>query len=354
MDHMFLDLEAAIDNDALEEDDDSDDKVAERWISSGSGRQELNKNSLSVDYQLGTTANIHEFNKNDYPLWRVLGFVSNMGHIEATSVLYEVTPGHVVVLLIPQLSLKLPINQGQAVTTFHGHKLLEGFLLKKISSYGIKEATSIDLSVAVWDASTSTAIETTYWDLCKDFSPGDFIVATVDALKGHQGWVIEVHELNNIEVVVLEWNTDRNQMTIERVYPTNTLQNAETLMHERKLFDSHMLLSKITNLQERERSTSPVRGCTPPFKGEHPPSSEIITMEDAAWNPRANEGETLPKDHWIYNEVFKGKQLVVKADRVEKIIWTERDRKEVILWYRIGHATKVLKPKTLVPSHPTL
>ncbi|KAK0502574.1 hypothetical protein EDD18DRAFT_1347205 [Armillaria luteobubalina] len=267
----------------------------------------------------------------------------------------------------------------------------------------------------------STTIETTYWDLHKEFSPGDFVVATVDALKGRQGWVIEVHESKlDIEVVVLEQNNNRNQMIVEFfTMHTNTIcrgipsdkthsflqQNerdeqgynktckvpwmgmqvnvlipghkkvcrtiedvildpkipsglkvtvhydavydpnrpyftegvpyeyvterrsrwplysyrplwpnemmycpqAEVLAHERWLFEGYLLPKAITNPIEIERTPSPVRGCTPPFEGEHPPTSEIITMEDTAWNPRAKVDERLLNDHWIYNEVFKGK-----------------------------------------------
>ncbi|KAK0219000.1 hypothetical protein IW262DRAFT_1298100 [Armillaria fumosa] len=552
MEHVFLDLEAAVDNNKLE-DHDSDNELAEpeepeingfnemisgieeRWASDGTKNSEHNKDLSLVDYWLGTTINIHEFEKNDYLLWRVRcerfqeyeamhHIMSNTDRcINICSVLYHnnlrgwiymeapynetiksfllMTPGvqkmgvkaikiaewktvlqeddhikdvfQIVILLIPWLSLEPPIKQlrdatnqelplGQIITIFHGHKLLKGFLLKKMSSHGIEEATNIDVSAAgifltsdlpevqtwtrdmpppngllgssssmiestqgrvkVWDASTSTTIETTYWDLHKEFSPGDFVVATMDAFKGHQGWVIEVHKSKlDIEVVILERNNNRNQTMVEfftthtniirrgvpsdkthsflqlnkrheqgydnqtckvpwtedvvldpkipsslkvtvcydvvydsnRPYYTEGVPyeyvtecrsrwplysycplwpnkmmyclQVEVLMHERQLFEGYLLPKTITNPIERERTPSPVHGCMPPFEGEHPPTSEIITMEDAAWNPRAKVDERLPKDHWIYNEVFKGKQLVVKADGVEKTIWVEND-----------------------------
>ncbi|KAK0225988.1 hypothetical protein IW262DRAFT_1457233 [Armillaria fumosa] len=427
MEHAFLDLEAAVDNDESE-DHDSDNELAdfiddteptdeirtppkpafeepeepevngfdemisgieERWASDGTKNSEHDKDLLTVDYRLGTTINIREFEKNDYPLWRVRcerfreyeamhhimsntdrrinirsvlyrnnlqGWiymeapynetiksfllmtpgVRKMGyappwrlrveaikiaewktvlqeddHIEDVfqvgswvrvkrgtyrgnvGVVHEATLEQIVILLIPRLSLEPPIKQlrgkrrhrqerpavshlfdplrfrdgadatnqelpsGQIITIFRGHKLLKGFLLKKMSSHGIEEAANIDVSAAgifltsnlpevqtwtrdmpppngwifdtdervmirslgssgsviesaqgrvkVWDASTSTTIETTYWDLRKEFSPGDFVVATVDAFKGRQGWVIEVHESKlDIEVVILE------------------------------------------------------------------------------------------------------------------------------------------------------
>ncbi|KAK0438861.1 uncharacterized protein EV420DRAFT_1486586 [Desarmillaria tabescens] len=366
------------------------------------------------------------------------------------------------------------------VTIFCGHKFIGGLMLKKISSYGVEEAKRIEPHVAgiyltsnlpvlhewsqkmppphgwlfnvdervsikslgsngivtgstrdcvqVWHEETSTTVETTYWDLRKDFQPGDFMVATTDVLEGHQGWVIELQESDlDIEVVVLERNTDGKQTSVEfftthanslrqgcrkahgtiedvvldlkipsgvkvlvrydatydpnrpfsmetvayeqvterrsrwplysycPLWPNEMLYHpqAEFLKQERYMFEGYMLPSTIINPPQRERSASPIHRCTPPLEGEHPPPSMIITMEDVAWNPRASDEEGLPKDHWIYQEAFRNQQLVVKADGVEKTIWAENDGDQVILLYKIGRATKTLKPRTLVPSHPT-
>ncbi|KAK0490001.1 hypothetical protein EDD18DRAFT_1109867 [Armillaria luteobubalina] len=526
MEHAFLDLEAAVDNDESE-DQDSDNELAappkpafeepevngfdemisgieERWSSSGTKTSERDKDLSTVDYWLGATINICEYEKNDYPLWRRFREYEAIHHIMSNtdrrinicSILYRhnlrgwiymeapyneavksfllMTPGvrktgyappwrlrveaikitewktvlqeddyiedvfQIMILLIPRLSLEPPNKQlggkrrhgqerpaashlfdpsrfrdgadatnqelpsGQTITIFRGHKLLKGFLLKKMSSHGMEEAVNIDVSAAgifltsdlpevqtwtrnmplpngwifntdervtikslgssgsvlessqgrvrVRDASTSTTVETTCWDLCKEFSLGDFVIATVDAFKGHQGWVIEVHETKlDIEVVVLEWKNDGNQMMVEVPW-TGMQVNVLIPGHkkERATVEDVVLDPKIPSGLKvtvrydavydpnRPFDTEGVpyeyvteRRCTPPFEGEHPPTSEIITMEDAAWNPRAKVDEELPKDHWIYNEVFKGKRLVVKADGVEKTIWVEND----VLWY---------------------
>ncbi|KAK0502575.1 hypothetical protein EDD18DRAFT_1347206 [Armillaria luteobubalina] len=128
-------------------------------------------------------------------------------------VVHEASLEQIVILLIPRLSLEPPIKQlrgkrrhrqeqpavsqlfdpswfrdgadatnqelpsGQIITIFCGHKLLKGFLLKKMSYHGIEEATNIDVSAA-GTFLTSDLLELQTWT--RDMPPPNEWIFNID------------------------------------------------------------------------------------------------------------------------------------------------------------------------------